>query len=44
MSSLKLLKPNLRPLIEERAIVTGDRSAVLSAHTSDFILLLRNRA
>jgi len=44
MSSLKLLNPNLKSPIEERAIATGDRSACLSAHTSDFILLLPNHA
>jgi hypothetical protein len=40
MSSLKLLEPDLKSPIEERAIATGDRSAVLS----DFILLLPNHA
>ena len=41
MSSLKLLNPNLKSPIQERAIATGDRSA---CHTSDFILVLPDHA
>lgn len=43
MSTLKLWEPNLKSPIDEKAIATGDCS-VLSAHTSDFIVLLPNHA